>query len=131
MARSKRAHEGVLMIDHRASPGIADQYMPGAAQDMPVRYGRGLFEAPTFTCGHCPQVVLLNPLRTRDRGYCRKCDHYICDRCNGILAATMTCKPYKKVLDEAQELAFQQLQRGQTDEQKIIVSTNINTHGIR
>ncbi len=131
MTRSKRAHEGVLMIDHRASPGIPDQHMPGAATDMPVRYGQGLFEAATYTCGHCPQVVLLNPLRTRDRGYCRKCDHYICDRCDGIVALTMTCVPYQKVLDEAQELAFQQLERGKSNEQAIIISTDTGPNGIR
>lgn len=100
MSRSKRTHEGLLMIDHRFTPGMPDEKMP---KDAPLRVGRGLYETPTYTCSHCPHVVVMNPLRTRERGYCRKCDHYICDRCSGILAATGICKPYKAVLDELQE----------------------------
>jgi len=88
------------MIDHRASPGLPDEAMN---PNLPYRAGKGLLETSTYTCGHCPQIVMMNPLRTRERGYCRKCDHYICDRCSGILAATRECKPYKQVLDELQE----------------------------
>ena len=43
--------------------------------------GGGLFEAATTTCSHCQRIVVLNPDRTRERGYCRKCVHYICDEC--------------------------------------------------
>ena len=116
MSRSKRSHEGELMIDHRFTPGLPDETMQ--AHGLPAGAGHGLFEAPTFTCNHCPQIVVLNPLRNRQRAYCRKCDHYICDRCGGILAATGACKPYKRVLDELQESAF-------LDEQK----TGVIIHG--
>ncbi len=126
MTRSKRSDEGLLMIDHRNSPGVPDHWMPNA-KEMPPRSGQGLFEVPTYTCSHCPQVVVMNPLRRRPRGYCRKCDAYICDRCNGILAATKECKPYEQVLDELQEKGLKEQNHGDT----IIGSTNINTHGIR
>ncbi len=126
MTRSKRSDEGLLIIDNRNSPGVPDQWMPNA-KEMPTGSGQGLFEVPTYSCGHCPQVVVMNPLRRRPRGYCRKCDSYICDRCNGILAATRECKPYEQVLDELQEKGLKEQDHGDT----IISSTNINTNGIR
>lgn len=104
MVRSKRSYEGELLIDHRCSPGISDQ-MVRAAQ-LPVGAGKGLFEAPTYTCSHCQHVVALNPARNRERAWCRYCDHYICDNCGAILARTRECKTYTQFLEEIQELAF-------------------------
>lgn len=127
MTRSKRGDEGVLIIDHRNSPGVPDHWLPGA-KDMPAGIGQGLYEVPTFSCGHCPQVVVLNPKRRRTRGYCVKCDNYICDRCNGILAVTKECKPYEQVLDELQE---QGLKEEKDHVDTIISSSNINTDSIR
>lgn len=69
---SSQIHEGYLMVDHRASPGL-----PGD----PLRGEGKLFEAKTNHCNHCGRVVIMNPLRTRDRCYCSKCDKYICDDC--------------------------------------------------
>lgn len=127
MTKSKRADEGLLIIDNRNSPGVPDHWMPNA-EEMPSGSGQGLFEAPTYTCSHCPQIVVMNPLRRRPRGYCRKCDAYICDRCNGILAATRECKPWNQVLDEVQE---QVVKEEQAHGNAIISSTNINTDGVR
>jgi uncharacterized paraquat-inducible protein A len=79
---SKRSQEGWLMIDNRAS-------------------GEGMVESATITCSHCQTVVVLNPLRTRERGYCRKCDHYICDN----PACHFECVPINKVFDDLQQLA--------------------------
>jgi hypothetical protein len=78
--------EGFLSIDHRASPG-----MPG----MPA-----LYEAATACCAHCGAVVVLQPLRTRPRGHCRKCDAYVCDNCTG------DCRPFAKVLDDMEKRAL-------------------------
>ena len=61
---SKRSQEGYLMIDHSASPGVPD------AEGMPVRSGQGMFEAPTVTCNHCQTVVVVNPMRNRERAWC-------------------------------------------------------------
>ena len=126
MSGSKRSDEGVLIIDHRNSPGVPDHWIPGASE-LPVGCGQGLVEVPTYTCEHCPQVVVMNPNRRRPRGYCKKCDGYICDRCNGILAATRECTPYAKLLDDLQEHALKEPK----DEHKIISSTNINPDRIR
>lgn len=35
---------------------------------------------PTFTCGHCSQVVVLNPARKRERKRCGHCGRLICDQ---------------------------------------------------
>lgn len=77
--------EGELFIDNRLSGG-------------------SLFESATVTCAHCHKVVVLNPDRTRARGYCRKCDQYVCDNpgCNA------ECTPMDKILDTLQEKAFKE-----------------------
>src|SRR5690242_8179411 len=97
---SKRSHEGYLMIDHSNSPGISAREINLIDTDLPVNIGRVMFEAPTYTCSHCNRVVVLNPLRTRERGYCAKCDHYVCDLCNATRIATGVCKTVKQVIDE-------------------------------
>lgn len=83
--QSKRRHEGYLMIDHRASPGLP---APGMGEGQ-------LYETATITCVHCQTVVILSPTRTRARGYCQKCDHYVCDKpeCN------IDCTPWNKIID--------------------------------
>lgn len=35
---------------------------------------------PTYTCGHCSDVVLMRTERTRPRVRCLKCMKYICER---------------------------------------------------
>jgi len=124
MPRSKRSYEGELLIDHRFTPGIPEEVTH--RQGLPVGAAQGLFEAPTFTCSHCQKVVVLNPLRNRERAWCRKCDHYLCDPCGGILHATGICRPYRAMLDDLQEKGLKL--EGQDDGQTIIRSTNINAH---
>ena len=93
MIFSKRRHEGYLLKDHRAA-GIG---MPGEPLFV---------EAPIVTCSHCQRQVVMNPLRTRDRAYCPKCDHYICDQCEGIRQLSGgECKTFKQVMDEVCEAA--------------------------
>lgn len=94
----KRKQEGYLLLDHRNSPGVPDEMMvsvglgPGA--------GHGVYESPTVTCCHCNTVVILNPMRTRARGYCPKCDAYVCDN----PACSAECRPFVKQLDDLQAL---------------------------
>lgn len=88
--KSKRSHEGYLLIDHRSSPGTA-KVAEGTA-----------FESATITCCHCGSIYVLNPQRTRERGHCRKCDQYVCDR----PACNAGCNPLKKHFDDLQEAAF-------------------------
>jgi hypothetical protein len=92
---SKRKFEGCLIIDHRESPGLTPEQVQGRG---PV-VGKGqLFESATSTCVHCQAIVILNPLRTRPRHYCAKCDDFICDAC-----AAFPCVPFAKVMDAVQE----------------------------
>lgn len=79
---SLRRHEGLMVRDDRVSGGA-------------------FIECPTYTCHHCQNVVIMNPLRTRSREYCPKCDHFICDGCG--LKRKLDggdCLPLKKVMDE-------------------------------
>lgn len=78
----RRQHAGgYLMIDHRASPGLPADIARLSGFD-PTSAGEGkLLEHSTLTCAHCKCAVVKNPLRTRAREYCPKCDHYVCDLC--------------------------------------------------
>lgn len=111
---SKRRHEGYLMIDNSAGPGLSEAFVratwPGKATPA-VGAGR-VYESATITCHHCGAIVILNPARTRARNYCSGCDHYICDACGQRRAASLECVPFKKVLDELQEETFLREQRG-------------------
>ena len=102
---SKRRQEGWLMVDHRNSPGVP--FNPAlVGKPLPLTAPSGqILESATVTCSHCNVVVVLNPLRTRERGYCAKCDHYVCD----TLACTVSCKPLKQLFDELEKLGGQLL----------------------
>lgn len=90
-----RAKEGCLEINHRASPGT-------------VKVPEGtVFESATATCVHCNSIVVLNPDRKRPRGYCRKCDDYICDSCQAS-----DCRPYTQLLDAELEKIYSAIQMG-------------------
>lgn len=104
--KSKRQHEGYLYINHKDSPGISDELMQRVQPEMPSGAGKGLFEAATVTCSHCQVMVVINPLRTRARPYCPKCDHYICDLCYGVLTQTGACKTFKQIVDDTLEAAI-------------------------
>lgn len=103
---SLRSHEGSLFIDNRNSPGVPDSvmvplgYAPGA--------GKGLYESATYTCSHCNRVVIIEPRRTRERGFCRKCSARICDPCTEVMAKTLTCRSMKEIIDETLEQAVKQ-----------------------
>ena len=96
-----RSHEGWMYIDNRHSTGVDDATM--VAMGYPVGAGKGLYESATYTCNHCQRVVILEPRRTRERAFCRKCSSRICDGCETIRAKTFECKPMAQVIDEALE----------------------------
>lgn len=106
MKHSKRADEGVLMINHRDSPGLSPEFLGQVAaalpgEDiMPPNRGRGMFEAPIMKCMHCQAMIIINPLRNRQRGWCGKCSAYICDKCTLNMKLGLECKPYTKVIEE-------------------------------
>jgi hypothetical protein len=79
--KSLKRFEGWLLLDHTASPGIPADIARKIGLD-PKFVGEGKkLEAATITCKHCGGAFIKNPKRTRPRGYCRLCDHYICDGC--------------------------------------------------
>ena len=78
MTTSKRKFEGLAIIDHRDSPGITMEEALGRGPAV----GKGqILSCPTYGCVHCQRVVIMNPLRSRPRTYCTKCDDYVCDLC--------------------------------------------------
>lgn len=100
-----RRHEGYLLIDHRDSPGVvADKAHPlGPSQ---------VIERAVYTCSHCQRQVVVNPLRTRSRGYCPKCDHVICDFCEAErVASGGVCTPFKALVEKTQEEIVRNEQR--------------------
>jgi len=98
---SKQRFEGYLMVDHRDSPGLTEEQ--SVAVGRPPNSGRGMFEAPTITCGHCLQVLIVNPLRNRARGYCPKCDSYCCDQCEAVRVVKFECNTFAKTMDDTLE----------------------------
>jgi hypothetical protein len=109
--QSKRSQEGYFLLDHRESPGLTDAHVQKAA--LPPGAGRGIFEAPQITCSHCQKGVVINPLRNRDRNYCAKCDHYICDDPCGLAYKVSggACKTYKQLVAELYEQGLKETQR--------------------
>ena len=79
---SLRRHEGWLLVDHSASPGLPEDIARASGYDPKHVAAGKVYESATITCRHCGNAYLKNPLRTRDRAYCRLCDHYICDICD-------------------------------------------------
>lgn len=115
---SKRSHEGYLMLDHRQTDAVPDDVMRSCG--LPVGSGKGLYECPSFTCNHCQRVVVMNPNRQQERGYCKKCDHYVCDSCNTIRLATGICKTFNQQVDELLNAAEKQ---AEVQERKILLPT--------
>lgn len=66
--------------------------------DQPFKVGR--VEIPTMGCGHCQTIVILNPERRRDRGWCWNCDRYLCDACQAI-KNSVGCIPAAQRIDLA------------------------------
>ncbi len=106
MKRSLRDGLGYLEIDHRDSPGLTPAdvaHVPGAVA-VP---GGEQFETDVYQCTHCQRTVILHAPRERlaARGYCPKCDHYICNGCEKArMASGGQCVPFARVLDQAAEI---------------------------
>jgi hypothetical protein len=94
-----------LYIDSRNGPLSKEALEWGG---LPPEAAKGVFEAPTYTCSHCQVVVVLNPKRSRERAYCRRCDHYICDACGALRGLGQPCVTYKQIVDEALEATAKQ-----------------------
>ncbi len=104
---SKPRREGFLLIDHHDSPGVPPELVRAAGWPAPVVGAGQTFESPIAMCAHCNTSVILNPNRSRPRGYCRKCDAYVCDS----PACNSECTPHIKTIETLQEQAFLAEQR--------------------
>ena len=89
------------MDDHRFSPGLTEEEARLSGFDpSQCREGK-LFEAATLTCSHCKVAVVKSPLRTRERPFCMKCHHYICDICEfNSTQSGYVHTPFDKAVDE-------------------------------
>lgn len=100
--RSKRRHEGYLLIENRHAPGPTPEQIAMSGRTV-LGAGQTVFETAVGTCPHCHRQIDLRGDRARI-GYCMKCDHYTCDN-----PACANCTPLTFVLDLAQERAFKAL----------------------
>lgn len=105
---SLRRHEGYLFIDHTQCEGVTESLVMASGKQAQVVGAGQLYESATVTCSHCNRVVILNPERTRPRGYCRKCDHYVCDN----PACNSKCTPFEEIIEQLQEQAVSLTTRG-------------------
>lgn len=104
--QSLKQHEGYMLIDNRVNAGVPDEVM--VSLGYPVGAGNGLYESATYTCSHCHAVVIIEPKRTRERGFCRGCNRQICDGCNVVKAQTLLCHSMDQIIDETLEAAVKQ-----------------------
>lgn len=86
--KTKRSAEGVILIDHRNSPGLSEEFMRENKLDGPAVPAGHTFESALIVCHSCQRDVVLNPNRTRERAWCRKHDSYLCDFCDARRAAS-------------------------------------------
>jgi len=95
---TKRSAEGVILIDHRNSPGISPEFMRANNLPGPAVGAGVVFESAVIVCKHCGTDVVLNPNRSREREYCQKCDGYICDSCGLMRKLGGAHRPMIKIL---------------------------------
>ena len=104
MRHSKRSLEGELLIDHRSSPGLPEECARFMGIDPKYVKAGATYESAIVTCSHCQVSVVMNPERTRERGWCPKCDKYLCDECAFIMHRTLECRNIEKVFDDLDDL---------------------------
>jgi hypothetical protein len=91
--------ESYVEIDHRESPGITPEQAAKVGSKLAVGAGQR-FQSAVRRCPHCHYMIILNPGRTRPRGYCWSCDFDICDRCSLLQKLGHPCRPLDKVFDD-------------------------------
>lgn len=120
--KSLNRHEGYLVIDHRASPGIPADIARKMGYDPDDVAEGALLESATLTCKHCATSWRKNPHRVRARAYCRKCDHYICDGCD---RASAEPGYVHRSREETLDAAMTSASRGETFDTNAPKSTTI------
>lgn len=96
----KRAQEGCVLIDHRNSPGISQEFLAANNLDGPAVGAGKTYESAIWVCHGCGSDIILNPKRTRDREWCMEHDSYLCDRCALTRKITGSCVPLRKKISD-------------------------------
>lgn len=107
MSGPRLTYEGYLKVDHSASPGLPADVARRAGYD-PALAGEGkVYETATMSCRHCRVSVVKNPLRTRERARCAKCNWgYVCDPCAAAMASPdYDHTPFEALIDRVFEAA--------------------------
>ena len=99
MFRKSEAY-GELEIDHRESPGFAENTAWSLGLGG-LDVGKGQrARIKTKCCPHCTAQIIINPNRRRTRFECRSCDSFICDNCAVDMKLTGVCRPFSKLVEE-------------------------------
>lgn len=97
--RSKRAHEGYAMTDHRWSPGISAELHRALRIDGPPVPGGQMLECALRTCCGCSADLLVTG-RDNSANWCFRCDEYMCDSCSLKIKLGEPHKPYMQFIAE-------------------------------
>jgi hypothetical protein len=97
---SKRSNEAYVLIDHRNSPGISQEFVASHGLDVPAVGAGQVFESAIAVCHGCGADIILNPNRTREREWCMEHDAYLCDGCALRRKLTGSCVPLQKKLSD-------------------------------
>lgn len=98
MMFSKRSNEAYVLIDHRNSPGVSQEFVATNHLDVPAVGAGQTFESAITVCHCCGADIILNPKRTREREWCMEHDAYLCDSCALNRRLTGSCVPLQKKL---------------------------------
>jgi hypothetical protein len=84
MSRSAHLHlvspplEYAVMINFYDLDEVGELTMSGCnIEGQPIM---GTVTYPTYTCGHCSNIIVIRPDRTRDRKRCYSCQRVICEK---------------------------------------------------
>jgi len=91
----------ILVITHPTKPGDGELTILKSE-------GQVGFESAVQTCSHCQAVVEIHR-KDKPYGYCRKCDHVLCESC-ARLAVTQGCTPFKALIDRYIEEQYRAVQ---------------------
>ena len=92
---SLKRHDGVLIIDHRASPGLPAGVARAAGYDPKDCGEGGYYEVAFVICCSLPNAFVV-----QTRIYCRGCDRYMCEPCYAqTFLPGYKHTPFEKIVD--------------------------------
>lgn len=95
----------MLIITHPTAPGMGHIVVFNVD-------GKPGYETDVQSCSHCQRAVQVH-LKDVPYGYCRKCDHVICEFCAPKYVKE-GCSPFKAAIERFQEEQFRLSQYGLT-----------------